>query len=139
MAVQLLKAEPGTTSSPAHSMPGPNTPPRPRLHTEPAAPPPCLSQAPLKGRQAGYLSPNHGRAAGAVVAEGGAGGGGPVWQTGRTHRHSDSSPATRACPRARADQDQVRSSGSFSSSPPSPQGSQRDQAHTDPQAPQKQG
>lgn len=59
MAVQLLKAEPGTTVPP----------PTPRLGQAPLLGlsyeqnrlphPTCLSQVPLKGRQAGFLSPKH--------------------------------------------------------------------------------
>lgn len=84
-------------------------PPRPWPGAEPAAPP-ASARLP-QGQQAGCLNPKH-----SSEGDSSKGGrrwtGGPGWQTGQTHGHSDSSPATRACPRVRAGQDQVRCSRS---------------------------
>lgn len=83
-----------------------STPPRPWPGTEPAAPP-ASARLP-QGQPAGCLNPKHSSEGDSSKGWGRRRTGGPGWQTGQTHGHSDSSPAIRACPWVRDGQDQVR-------------------------------
>lgn len=81
-------------------------------------PPHCLSQVP-PGQQAGGLHPKQSSEGDSSKGvQGRRWTGGPGWQTGQTHGHSDSGPATRACPWVRAGQDLVRCLRSSQLHPP---------------------